>query len=90
MRRKDPLALPFQQGSGFGSARGQMQTGRGGIIGLSSWPCQPREQVQASQSVIKSDAQKYKRQTLWKAKFGQFYKTYNDVTIGFLTIYPAG
>ena len=28
-----------------------------------SWPCQPREQFQASQSVIKSDAQKYKKGT---------------------------
>lgn len=64
VRRKDPLFSSFQQGQWVWLSKGARcrQEGRNHRPVL-SWPCQPREQVQASQSVIKSDAQKYKKGT---------------------------
>ena len=60
--RKDPLFSCFQQGQWVWLSKGVRcrQEGRNRRPVL-SWPCQPREQVQASRSVIKSDAQEKKK-----------------------------
>ena len=57
---KDPLFSSFQQGQWVWLSKGVRCRQEEGIVGLSS-PGQPREQVQASRSVIKSDAQKKKK-----------------------------
>ena len=90
--RKDPLFSSFQQGQWVWLSKGADADRKGGIIGLSSLGLVNLEnRSRPARVLLKVMLRSTKKeQILWKAKFGQFLQNLLcDITIGFLSIYPA-
>ena len=90
--RKDPLFSSFQQGQWVWLSKGADADRKGGIIGLSSLGLVNLENSSRPARVLLKVMLRStkKEQILWKAKFGQFLQNLLcDITIGFLSIYPA-